>query len=697
MQINRKMRKFPAVLLVLILIISLISGYTVQAKDLPSSYTYSFWKDTVPAPVAYEWEKSIRAKDIGVNNIDNITDIFYKNSKVYIATKEQVIIADDNFNLIQTITEFDTPNGTQAINAPSGIFVTDDGDTYITEPDSGVIFQFNNDYEYVRTLEDPQIDSLQGVKYAPNKIVVDEVGRLYVQAKSVYEGIIELDPYGEFTRFVGANKVNPSIADIFWRQIATEEQLARMTLWLPTDYSDIALDQNGFLLATVKDTSSKEPVRRLNSKGIDIMPELDNINRPMGDYVGETSSSILTSIAAAEDGRFAVLDTNNSKVFVYNEDGRLLYMLGGQGKKEGNLNSPVDITFMEDRILVADLVSRSIEVFSPTEYGLLINEAAYTDNTFDYDKAAELWEKVLEINPNFYYANVGIGKAALRNEQFDVAMTSFQNAYEREYYSETFERVREYWLDKYMIYIVLVIILVIAVYTGIKQYFMRRNAKGIYMHGRVVNAAKMLKYQMITYPKTVLARPFKTFDDVKYEGKGSVAFGVFVMFAIGLLSIISYQYTSFLITYTNKENINVFMLFFSTIAPYLIFIVANWAVSVLLCGKGSMSNIFKVNMYALYPTIFLNLAGVILSNFVTNDEKALVTFLFGLSIFIYVLYTFIGLTVVHQYTFTKSVVSIILSIIAMIIIVFVIILLTTLVTNFVNNIYTMFKELIMHI
>lgn len=56
-------------------------------------------------------------------------------------------------------------------------------------------------------------------------------------------------------------------------------------------------------------------------------------------------------------------------------------------------------------------------------------------------------------------------------------MTSFQNAYEREYYSETFERVREDWLDKYMIYIVLVIILVIAVYTGIKQYFMRRNAK----------------------------------------------------------------------------------------------------------------------------------------------------------------------------------------------------------------------------
>ena len=89
--------------------------------------------------------------------------------------------------------------------------------------------------------------------------------------------------------------------------IATDEQISRMTLWLPTDFSDIAIDQDGFLMATVRDRNSENPVRKLNSGGSDIMPEYDTIPSAMGDYVGGISNSSLTDITTSEDGRFAVL------------------------------------------------------------------------------------------------------------------------------------------------------------------------------------------------------------------------------------------------------------------------------------------------------------------------------------------------------------------------------------------------------
>ena len=684
-------------IIIFVAILLLSSFQMVSAEEKASSYTYSFWGEPQPAPSAYELERNVRAEDIGIESIDNLTDLFYRNGKLYLTMNGQIVITDDNFKLIKVIKTYIDNGEEKQIKDPKGIFVTKDNEFYITEPDEGKILNFGADMEFIRSLANPNIEGLEGITYAPTKVVVDDIGRIYVQARSVYEGIIELAPDGSYNRFIGANEVTPSVVDIFWRMIATEEQLKRMNLWLPTDYSDIAIDKDGFLLATVKDSSSKKPIRKLNAKGDDITMEYDAVVRPMGDYINNSSVSILTNITCADDGRFAVLDAANYRVFVYSDDARLLYMLGGKGKREGSLNSPIDLTFMGDKILVANLVARCIEVFETTEYGALINEAAYTQTTFDYYKASDLWKKVLQINPNFNYGNIGIGKQQLRNENFEAAVTSFSKAYEREYYSDAYERVREEYLDNNFHYILLTIlafIILLIVVRHIKRY---RAERGLRLEGKMGDFGRKLKYECITYPGYILSHPFKAFDDIKYEGTGNTVFGFIVLVAISFLSIVQWRYTSFLVAYINHDNINIPIQLISTICPYIIFIFANWSVSILLSGKGSMKDIFKVNMYALYPTVFLNLLAVILSNFIVLDEVALIRFLFGLSVVIYCFYTFIGLTVVHQYSFTRSVASIFISFVVMVIIVFMLLLLVTLVTNFVNNVYTMVNEILLRV
>ena len=131
----------------------------------------------------------------------------------------------------------------------------------------------------------------------------------------------------------------------------------------------------------------------------------------------------------------------------------------------------------------------------------------------------------------------------------------------------------------------------------------------------------------------------------------------------------------------------------STILPYVVFIVGNWAVGVLLSGKGKMIHITKVVGYSLYPACWLHLAATILSNFVSEDEAALVGALFTLGMVLFFFYMFIGTIMVNQYTFTKNVATLILSVVAMLIIFFVLMLFATLLAQFVNDVAQIVREI----
>ena len=256
-------KKFLAGLLVATTVLSL-GGVTTASAE---SYTYTIKDEVVPAPDAYTWERSVRAQDLGIADMSSLTDTFCKDGKIYILMNGRLVITDEDFNTLQVIEEYEKDGEMVAIKAPKCVFVTDNGDIYLTEQDKGEIVHLDAKGNLVRILGDPKITTLEGITYAPTKVVVDDIGRIYVKAKSVYEGIIELDPDGVFNRFIGANNVVPSLMDRFYRMIATEEQISRMALWLPTDYSDIALDSEGYILATIRDLTATDPIRKLNSAG----------------------------------------------------------------------------------------------------------------------------------------------------------------------------------------------------------------------------------------------------------------------------------------------------------------------------------------------------------------------------------------------------------------------------------------------
>ncbi len=460
----------------ILIFLTIISITTTVYAD--SDYIYSIRTAFAePAPTAYEVRKSIRASDLGVDSLSKLTSIFVRDDKVYIADIDKIIITDKEFNTLKIISEFKTNSGTQKIKNPEGLFVTTSGDIYVAEPDNARILHFNAKYEFVRELLKPNAVGLEDVVYKPIKLVIDSLGRMFVVARNVYEGIMELTPEGEFSRFYGVNNVKFNPIDLFWRSIATEAQRKQMKLWLPTDFSNIAINNDGFIFSTSKGLTEKKALKMLNSKGEDILrAPLEDI-RPKGDlayrnmgYGIATGPSEFIAVDCNDYGMYTVLDAKRMRLFTYNEDGYLLYIFGGPGDRQGNFRNAVDVKFMDDDILIVDQMAQSIEVMKPTVYAQAINNAVKLQYEGNFIQASSEWARVSELNPNLNLAFIGMGKAELRAENYDKALEYFEAGAERKYYSKAFEKTRADYIDNNFGYIFLGVILIICLYTGVGIY-----------------------------------------------------------------------------------------------------------------------------------------------------------------------------------------------------------------------------------
>lgn len=196
------------------------------------------------------------------------------------------------------------------------------------------------------------------------------------------------------------------------------------------------------------------------------------------------------------------------------------------------------------------------------------------------------------------------------------------------------------------------------------------------------------------FPVSILGRPFKGFDEMKWGKKGSYAFAVFVLVFACLLSVADFVYTGFLINTGNPYLFNSLFLVLATAFPVMLFVTANWSITTLLDGKGRYGEIFQATMYAMFPMLLLRLLALILSRVLVNEELAIHTTLKTLGGVIFFLYLFVALVVVHEYTFGKALGSLLLTIVSMMVIAFVLMLFFALVADVADFFRILTKEII---
>lgn len=471
--------------LALLITASLLQVQPVLANtdsNIYYSYTYDFWGLSREAPNPYTVERVLFGNDLGTENFKDPQGLFVRGNKIYVAdsANNRIVEFDDSYNLIKIIDSFILNGVESTFNYPSDVFVAENGDIFVCDTNNFRVVHMDSGLNVIKILTKPQ-DALMDEKseFLPTKIVVDNADRVYVIAKNVNKGIMEFDSRGSFTGYIGANKVSYNIADYIWKTLSTQAQKEQMIQFVPTEYSNIAIDKKGFfyttcstvsdsdiynllvqqdlmesMLSGLEKVSNVDPIRRLNSMGADILIK-NGWYAPVGDIDWGTAggvsgaSKFIDVVPVANDTYFAI-DRTRCRVFGYDFQGNLLFVFGGIGSKAGYFQYPTAIESVGDKIIVLDGRTGGVTVFNPTEYGALINKALLEYVKGNYEYSSDLWEEVLVYNANYDLAYVGIGRSLLRQDKYKEAMEYFEVKYSYDNWSKAFQQYRKQVVEKYI-------------------------------------------------------------------------------------------------------------------------------------------------------------------------------------------------------------------------------------------------------
>jgi len=191
----------------------------------------------------------------------------------------------------------------------------------------------------------------------------------------------------------------------------------------------------------------------------------------------------------------------------------------------------------------------------------------------------------------------------------------------------------------------------------------------------------------------VLLHPFDGFYNVINHRKKRYILPTIILLLVGIIGVISYQYTGFILNSFPIHYINSVTIFITTLFPIVLFLISNWSITTLFDGNGTMGDIFIVMSYALVPKLLFDISGIILSNFVTLEEAPLLNAFMQIGTVWFCFLLFCGLCVVHEYSAARNIVTIIATFIAAIIIIFLAMLYFTLLGKVIGFVTSVFSEM----
>lgn len=167
----------------------------------------------------------------------------------------------------------------------------------------------------------------------------------------------------------------------------------------------------------------------------------------------------------------------------------------------------------------------------------------------------------------------------------------------------------------------------------------------------------------------VLFHPFEGYEDMRWKKAGSMTISMVIVFFLFLSQMISARYGGFAFNMPAYSDIfNVVPILVQSVAYYATWVVANWSFCTLLDGEGNMRRIAIYTAYALVPYIVCNIASTLISYFLTLDESIWVNAISILGLAWSGALLIFGMKACHQYSFGKTILSMVLTVVGMLLI-----------------------------
>lgn len=739
-----KKRFFTAVLLALVVILA-FGSITSLAFEPYETYTYSIDGEALQSPTAYSavtpeyYSKDMGLRDkFGSLDLKDVSDIVTDaESNVYLADtgNNRVVVLNKYYAAVGALSTYEDENGkAQTFNKPNGIFVVDPSKATFTDKqllyvcDTGnsriVVFERDTDaidafsYRCIDTITKPDSTLVEEGDFVPHAVAVDLYGRIFMVSRNCSKGVIVMSSEGDFTGFIGTQKVSYNLITLIWRRFQSREQRAATTTTVASAYYNLTVDDEGFVyvvakrsandldllkkqLAAIKSKNADySPVKMLNSAGKEILKR-NGFFDPGGEvdvfYANEVSE--IVDVSVGNEGTWSILDRKRARIFTYDNNGNLLFAFGDSGDSLGNGEAGNcqgiayhtvrdeygnDVTYL--LMISSTLTGYKLTVYKPTLYCDQIMSALHYQNEHRYDLSKAAWEQVLTSNNNFDLAYIGIGKALYNQGRYTEAMEMLSSAYETSYYSDAFAEQRKDFLGTWLLPLLILVIAVIVLFVKFLGYAKRRNkATALKVGGKTYTEELLYSFHLNFHP-------FDGFWDLKHEKRGSVRAALTILG----VTILAYFYQAIGKGYIfNPRNTysTIFVQITAVGVPVLLWCVANWCLTTLFDGEGSFKDIFIATCYSLAPLPLFLILSTMLSNVLVTSEGAIVNLLVTLG-YIWAAYLlFFGNLVTHDYSLGKNLLIIICTILAMAIIMFVAVLFSSLVIKMITFVVSIFTEI----
>ena len=160
----------------------------------------------------------------------------------------------------------------------------------------------------------------------------------------------------------------------------------------------------------------------------------------------------------------------------------------------------------------------------------------------------------------------------------------------------------------------------------------------------------------------VLRRPVSAYNELKYRRYTDRWLVLVILGLWFLIRILKRQFYGFRFNTQDTNDFSLLIQLATTVLPFLLFMIANWAVCALMDGEGRFGEITTFMSIALVPYLIFQLVAIGLSNVMVLSEGVFLTSFVGVGILWSLLLFFQGQRIVHNYSSGKTLGAILLSV-----------------------------------
>ena len=186
--------------------------------------------------------------------------------------------------------------------------------------------------------------------------------------------------------------------------------------------------------------------------------------------------------------------------------------------------------------------------------------------------------------------------------------------------------------------------------------------------------------------------PFRSFEEMKYKGLASYKISVVITVLLFVAFALKKTAAGFLYTNVTARNYNIIYTFASTAGLLLLWSFANWLVCSIFSGKGTFKEVYAATAYSLTPIIIYTFIYTLVSRFATLSSSGLLNGI-GTAVALYSAFIMcVAIIEVHEFDFTKTLLTAAVTVFFMILIVFVIFMCAILLKQLGTFIYSVYSE-----